>query len=61
VGDFFPIPRKLKWFYGRGDLRFIPFVCYRRLALPGTARARNVLLRALRGIGRKTLELGFVD
>jgi len=38
VGVFpFSMPRKLKRNYGRGDLHFITFSCYRRCALLGTA------------------------
>jgi len=33
--------------YGRGDLHFITFSCYRRLPLLGTARARKIFVKAL--------------
>ena len=41
------MPKKLKRYNGHGDLHFITFSCYRRLALLGTARARNAFVRAL--------------
>lgn len=41
------MPKNLKRYYGKGDLHFITFSCFRRLALLGTARARNVFVRAL--------------
>lgn len=41
------MPKNLKRYYGKGDLHFITFSCYRRLALLGTARARNVFVKAL--------------
>ncbi len=37
----------LRRHYGRGDLHFVTFSCYRRLPLFGTARARNRFLRIL--------------
>jgi len=37
----------LRRYYGRGDLHFITFSCYRRLPLLGTARARNRFVRIL--------------
>jgi len=37
----------LRRFYGRGDLHFVTFSCYRRLPLLGTARARNRFVRIL--------------
>ena len=36
------MPRNLKRDYGRGDLHFITFSCYRRRESLGTAKARNV-------------------
>jgi hypothetical protein len=39
-----PMPGKLKRFYGSGDLHFITFSCYRRLALAGC--------RILCGVGK---------
>ncbi len=58
VGIFlFSMPKKLKRYYGKGDLHFITFSCYRRIALLGTARARNIFVRALREVRKK---YGFV-
>jgi putative transposase len=37
----------LKRFYGRRDLHFVTFSCYRRRAYLGTARARNRFVRIL--------------
>ena len=41
------MPIGLKRHYGRGDLHFLTFSCYRRLPLLGSVRARNVFVRAL--------------
>lgn len=41
------MPRNLKRYYGRGDLHFITFSCYRRLPLLKTVRARNLFVRTL--------------
>ena len=41
------MPKNLKRHYGRGDLQFLTFSCYRRLPLLGTVRARNVFVDAL--------------
>jgi putative transposase len=41
------MPKGLKRYYGRGDLHFVTFSCYRRLPLLGTMRARNVFVEAL--------------
>jgi len=41
------MPKKLKRYYGLGDLHFITFSCYRRFALLGSARARNVVVKVL--------------
>jgi len=41
------MPRKLKRYYGRGDLHFLTFSCYRRLPLLRTVRARNLFVQAL--------------
>jgi putative transposase len=46
----------LKRFYGRGDLHFITFSCYRRLPLLKTVRARDAFLEEL---GRVRDEMGF--
>ncbi len=39
--------KNLKRYYGRGDLHFLTFSCYRRLPLLKTIRARNVFVHAL--------------
>jgi putative transposase len=44
------MPKNLKRYYGRGDLHFVTFSCYRRLPLLGTIRARNVFVHALEKI-----------
>jgi putative transposase len=41
------MPKNLKRYYGRGDLHFLTFSCYRRLPGLGTAKTRNEFLRAL--------------
>ena len=41
------MPERLKRYYGQADLHFVTFSCYRRLALLGTARARNVFVQEL--------------
>jgi putative transposase len=41
------MPKNLKRYYGKGDLHFITFSCYRRLPLLATARARNLFVHAL--------------
>lgn len=41
------MPKKLKRYYGRGDLHFLTFSCYRPLPLLRTIRARNVFVDAL--------------
>lgn len=41
------MPKGLKRYYGRGDLHFLTFSCYRRLPLLGTVRARNLFVQAL--------------
>jgi len=48
--------------YGRGDLHFVTFSCYRRLPLPGTPRARDQFVRILDRVRSrwKFLLLGFV-
>jgi putative transposase len=54
VGLFdFPMPKNLKRYYGKSDLHFITFSCYRRFALLGSARARNVFIRALKEVRKK--------
>ncbi len=56
------MPKNLKRYYGRGDLHFVTFSCYRRLPLLRTIRARNLFVRALGAIrGRyKFLLVGYV-
>ena len=44
------MPKNLKRYYGRGDLHFVTFSCYRRLPLLRTIRARNVLVKTLGAI-----------
>jgi REP element-mobilizing transposase RayT len=44
------MPKNLKRYYGRGDLHFVTFSCYRRIALLRTIRARNVFVKALGAI-----------
>jgi putative transposase len=41
------MPKGLKRYYGQGQLHFVTFSCYRRLALLGTARARNMFVKEL--------------
>ncbi|HXL20843.1 MAG TPA: transposase [Candidatus Dormibacteraeota bacterium] len=50
------MPEGLKRYYGRGDLHFVTFSCYRRLMLLGTKRARNLFVSEL---ARVRLEYGF--
>lgn len=45
--DGFVMPQRLKRIYGFGHLHFITFSCYRRLPLLGSAKARNLFVRAL--------------
>jgi len=47
VGVLLLMPKNLKRRYGRGDLHFLTFSCYRRLPLLGSARARNLFLWTL--------------
>jgi len=44
------MPKNLKRYYGRGDLHFVTFSCYRRLPLLRTIRARNLFVQALGAI-----------
>jgi putative transposase len=56
------MPAGLKRYYGKGDLHFITFSCYRRLPLLKTARARDILVQEL-GKVRDEMEfrlLGYV-
>jgi putative transposase len=50
------MPRGLKRYYGKGDLHFITFSCYRRLPLLQTVRARDVFVKELRKVRE---EMGF--
>src|SRR6267142_4753857 len=51
------MPKGLKRYYGQGHLHFPTFSCYRRLALLGAARARNLFIKELRRVRR---EYGFL-
>jgi putative transposase len=44
------MPKNLKRYYGRGDLHFVTFSCYRRLPLLRTIRARNLFVKTLGAI-----------
>lgn len=50
------MPTGLRRYYGKGDLHFITFSCYKRLPLLKSARARDVFVREL---ARVRDELGF--
>src|SRR5216683_1146827 len=50
------VPRRLKRYYGQGDLHFVTFSCYRRLPLLGSRRARDVFVVEL---GRVRKKYGF--
>lgn len=56
------MPKGLKRYYGRGDLHFLTFSCYRRLPLLGTMRARNLFVQTLGKIREryKFLLVGYV-
>ena len=56
------MPKNLKRYYGRGDLHFVTFSCYRRLPLLRTIRARNVFVKTLGAIRDryKFLLVGYV-
>jgi len=41
------MPRGLKRYYGKGDLHFITFSCYRKLPFLATKHARDVFVREL--------------
>ncbi len=51
------MPKGLKRYYGQGQLHFVTFSCYRRLALLATARARNMFVKELCRVRR---EYGFL-
>jgi REP-associated tyrosine transposase len=44
---FFAMRNPLQRFYGRGDLHFVTFSCYRRRPYLGTQRARNCFVKIL--------------
>ena len=52
----------LKRYYGRGDLHFVTFSCYRRRPLLGTVRARDQFVKALDEVRRRQafLLVGYV-
>jgi hypothetical protein len=50
------MPSGLKRYYGKRDLHFITFSCYRRLPLLRTAHARDLFVQEL---GRVREEMGF--
>jgi putative transposase len=52
----FAMPAGLRRYYGKGDLHFITFSCYRRLPLLKTARARDIFVKEL---GNVRDEMGF--
>jgi len=52
----FPMPVGLKRYYGKGNLHFITFSCYRRLPLLKTVRARDIFVKEL---GKIRDEMGF--
>jgi hypothetical protein len=41
------MPDGLKGYYGRGDLHFVTFSCYRRLDLLRSKRARTLFVQEL--------------
>ena len=47
------MPKGLKRYNGRGELHFVTFRCYRRLALLGTTRARNLFVKELARVRRE--------
>jgi putative transposase len=56
------VPRNLKRYYGAGDLHFVTFSCYQRLALLAGGRRRDLFLRALEATRLKygMLVVGYV-
>ena len=56
------VPRKLKRFYGSGDLHFITSSCYQRQPLLGTPERRDLFLIVLEEVRRKyeLVVLGYV-
>ena len=51
------MPKGLKRYYGKSDLHFVTFSCYRKLPFLGTKRARNVFVKEL---ARVRGEYGFL-
>jgi hypothetical protein len=47
------VPDKLHRYYGAGYLHFITTSCYRRMALLGNPRNRDLLLKVLEGVRRR--------
>jgi hypothetical protein len=47
LGVRLAMPAGLRRYYGKGDLHFITFSCFRRLPLLKTARARDRFVREL--------------
>ena len=41
------MPRGLQRYYGQGDLHFLTFSCYKRMAFLRTQRARNLFVKEL--------------
>jgi putative transposase len=41
------MPKKLRRYYGRGELHFVTFSCYRCLPLLATTYARNLFVKEL--------------
>jgi putative transposase len=56
------VPNGLKRYYGRGELHFLTFSCYRRLPLLGTAHARTGFVKELARVRQEYdfLLLGYV-
>jgi len=50
------MPKRLKRYYGRGDLHFLTFSCYQRRDFLATRRARDLFLSELKRVRR---EYGF--
>ena len=56
------MPKRLKRYYGRGELHFLTFSCYRRLPLLGTAQARTRFVKELARVRKEygLLLVGYV-
>jgi putative transposase len=50
------MPTGLRRYYGKGDLHFVTFSCYRRLPLLQTVRARDIFVKEM---GKVREEMGF--